>query len=293
MIALPAGSARPSASAKTDEATREAGDRSRSLETGPAAPLDGPSPRSTALLVLGTWCAASWALLAVSLQISERYPSPYSIAPLALSLCLVTLNAGWIAVGRGWPFGRFLLGCAMLLLLARASAEVTGISFFEWAGFHGIISCLVAIPLLLLRLLGWGMGSTLPGSNPAAAGPSRQFTIGGLFLLTTCSAIIFGSLHWVELPDGSLGVLVSFALAWAGIPLLVWLGMLVRMNPVFRGTALLGSVALATAATFIEEPYFIIGWTNAILVAHSAGTAVLLTMLSKGFRRAGTLQPTT
>jgi len=138
--------------------------------------------------VLGATCLAS---LAHSLH--RTWPDELAIATVGLALGQTALAAAWVAWGRANLALRAGLLCATVLAWTYPVTEcLRGEPKSPWwGGLILLYAALVFLPLVVARL---SYDLALDGQLPETI-PERkwwQFTIGGVFTLTTLAAMLFG-----------------------------------------------------------------------------------------------------
>jgi hypothetical protein len=176
------------------------------------------------VLVVGVLVALVWCLLDalwIKRQLTHPFawPDPVCVAALGAFLGQSTLLCAWAAWSQKRGLLRFALTIAGLAWVSWGSSLATDGSQHtgKWLVMYATFGLLVGLPLVAVR---WSSVSLdkpcMQSRRPLSARRRlRQFSLASLFSATTCVAILFAFLTWVELPKRHPLSLMTFCLAIA------------------------------------------------------------------------------
>ncbi len=198
---------------------------------------------------------------------AEVEPFPALSARLFLSLVFGQLGclAAWAAIGRGSLTFRTVSSLGACLLFAVCMSKCSRPSLAEWfcvlsIYVGGIISC-----MFLLRLP--GLLKSLFSSDIRA----WQYTIAGIIGLTTCVAIVLGSLQWMEFPWAHPSEIVTYSVTFGAV------GVSLINALASKGTRLRFTIPLLTVVTATAVLPLLLANGSLLIMAYAIQAVVICT----------------
>jgi hypothetical protein len=179
-------------------------------------PLLSDASRRLVLVLLAAAILLQDLVWLVAVRLTDGWPAWPAIVAMALAFSQATVTAVLFVWSPGGFVGRSIIAIVNIVVAGYVAARCTNDNVANWIGIMTFTAGLVAAPPAVFRFSGVRLvAADSPNELPRR---SRQFTIFGLFSLTTVVCVALGVARYLNFPWEIIGQTGIFVLAMGTIP---------------------------------------------------------------------------